>query len=235
MSSNDRFDTRSASAYPAFPDATVGAGAAVDTRAVFGQTMGLVGLTTGFAAAGAYIGRNLGPGAAMVMWLLSLGAVFGMSFARRARSGSLGMSLLFATGLLLGMAVGPTMSRVASTSGGTQIIWEAAGLTGLFIAGFGVAGWATKRDLAPAMRIAFFALLALIVAGIVAIFVSIPGFHIIYSIAGLAIFSVFTMFDFQRLRHAGEEHSVFLALSIFLDVFNVFLLFVNLLGGGGRR
>jgi FtsH-binding integral membrane protein len=47
--------------------------------------------------------------------------------------------------------------------------------------------------------------MALIVFGIVAIFVSIPNSHIIYAVAGLGIFGAFTIFDFNRLRRADAD------------------------------
>jgi uncharacterized protein len=77
----------------------------------------------------------------------------------------------------------------------------------------------------------FWALLGLILFGIVAIFVSIPAENIIWSVAGLVIFGAYTIFDFKRLRRAGEDDAVPIAASIFLDIFNVFLLFLNLFGG----
>ena len=51
----------------------------------------------------------------------------------------------------------------------------------------------------------FWALLALIVFGIVAIFVNIPNSALIYATAGLVAFAGFTMYDFQRLRK-NEGH-----------------------------
>ena len=75
----------------------------------------------------------------------------------------------------------------------------------------------------------FWALLVLIVFGIVAIFVQIPNSALIYSIVGLVIFAVFTMYDFQRLRRTQDIRAApLLAASIFLDVLNVFLLLLNL-------
>ena len=66
-------------------------------------------------------------------------------------------------------------------------------------------------------------------------FVSIPGGHVIYAVIGLVIFAGYTMFDFQRLRRADADQAApLLAASIFLDVFNVFLLLLSLFGGGGR-
>jgi FtsH-binding integral membrane protein len=73
--------------------------------------------------------------------------------------------------------------------------------------------------------------------GIVLVFVHIPGADLAYSVLGLVIFAGFTMFDFQRLRTNTEVTTApFLAASIFLDVLNVFLFFLEIFSGGqGER
>ena len=48
---------------------------------------------------------------------------------------------------------------------------------------------------------------------------------------GLATFGTFTMFDVDQLRRAGAQDAVPIAASIFLDIFNVFLLFLQLFCG----
>ena len=79
----------------------------------------------------------------------------------------------------------------------------------------------------------FWALLALIVFGIVAIFVNIPGAALTYSVLGLVIFAGFTMFDFQRLRRSKDiTEAPLLAASIFLDVLNVFLFLLTIFTRG---
>jgi FtsH-binding integral membrane protein len=45
------------------------------------------------------------------------------------------------------------------------------------------------------------------------------------------IFGGFTLIDFNRLRRSGVDDAVPIAASIFLDIFNVFLLFLDLFGG----
>ena len=84
-------------------------------------------------------------------------------------------------------------------------------------------------------RALFWALLALIVFGLVTIFVSIPHSNIIYCVLGLVIFGGFTIIDFNRLRRANTNAAVPIAAGIFLDIFNVFLFFLQLFGGGDRR
>ncbi|HXN39929.1 MAG TPA: hypothetical protein VN892_17990 [Solirubrobacteraceae bacterium] len=54
----------------------------------------------------------------------------------------------------------------------------------------------------------------------------------IYGVVGLVIFGGFTIFDFNRLRRADMASSVPIAAGIFLDIFNVFLLLLDLFGGG---
>jgi len=51
-------------------------------------------------------------------------------------------------------------------------------------------------------------------------------------VVGLVIFGGFTIFDFNRLRRADMASSVPIAAGIFLDIFNVFLLLLDLFGGG---
>ncbi len=67
-----------------------------------------------------------------------------------------------------------------------------------------------------------------------AIFVSIPGANVIYAVIGLVIFDGFTIYDFNRLRRAGADAAVLIAASIFLDIFNVWLLLLSLFGGNSE-
>ena len=95
----------------------------------------------------------------------------------------------------------------------------------------GAGGYATRRDLSFLYRILFWALLALIVFGIVLIFVNLPGGALIYSILGLVIFGGYVIVDFNRLRRAGKDETIPLAAGIFLDILNIFLFFLRIFSG----
>jgi uncharacterized protein len=201
-------------------------------RGVFGQTMGLVALTVGCAALGAYVGRNISTGTSWLLFIGAFASIFGLQWAAARGREQLAILLLFGLGLLLGMAVAPVIAYYAKSD--PAVLWQAAGATGGFVAGLGAYGYATRRDLSSWIRVLFWALLALIVFGVVAIFVAIPHANLIYCVLGLVIFGGFTIYDFNRLRRADQSSSVQIAASIFLDIFNVFLLFLRLFGGGGR-
>jgi FtsH-binding integral membrane protein len=193
---------------------------------LFAQTMSYVAATAALFALGAYLGRNLTGGVGIIAFIAAFAALIGMQFAAR-HSQQLTTVLLGAFGLLIGVALAPVLAVYASMD--PQALWQAGGATALFIAGFGAAGYATRRDLTAIARVAFWALLALIVFGIVLIFVHIPGGVLIYSVLGLAIFAAFTMFDFQRLRRSADIRTApLLAASIFLDILNVFLFFLQI-------
>jgi FtsH-binding integral membrane protein len=213
-----------------YDDAAVGRGGVeIDARELLGQVMGLVAVAVAFAALGAYLGRDLDGSIGLLAFVAAFACIFGLNAASSKGREQLAIGLLFGLGLLLGLAVAPVIADYADTD--PSALWQAAGATAAFVAACGAYGYATSRDLSSWARTLFWALLALIVFGIVAIFVSIPNSHIIYAIAGLAIFGGYTIFDFNRLRRADASSAVVIAASIFLDVFNVFLFFLDLFGG----
>ena len=209
-----------------------GSSARSQAHTLFAQTMGYVAGTAALFALGAWAGHDLTGGVGIVAFIAAFAVLIGMRFAVR-RSVQLAVGLLAAFGLLIGLAVAPTVAYYGSMD--PQALWQAGGATALFIAGFGAAGYATRRDLTALARICSWALLLLIVAGIVLIFVHIPGADLVYSILGLVIFAGFTMFDFQRLRTNSDiTEAPLLAASIFLDVLNVFLFFLQIFSGDDR-
>ncbi len=200
------------------------------THALFGQTMEYVAVTAGFFALGAYLGRHLSYGWAFVGFIAAFACLISMNFTVR-RSGLVSAALLFAVGLLLGLATAPTLVYYAGAD--PQALWQAGGATALFIAGFGAAGYATRRDLSGLARVCFWALIALIIFGIVLIFIHIPAGSLVYSVLGLVIFAGLTMSDFQRVRRSKDPGSApLIAASIFLDALNVFLFFLRIFSRG---
>jgi FtsH-binding integral membrane protein len=194
--------------------------------------MGYVAFTAGLFAFGAYLGRGMVGPVGIVAFVAAFGCLLGLRYAA-TRSRQLTVLLLGAFGALLGFAFAPTLAYYASAD--PQALWKAGGATALFIAGFGVAGWATRRDLSALARAGFWALVGLIALGVVLIFLRIPGGGLAYSVFGLVVFAGFTMFDFQRLRRTRDiDAAPLLAASIFLDVLNVFSFFLGIFSGGNR-
>jgi modulator of FtsH protease len=188
--------------------------------------MALVALTVGFATLGVWAGRNTGGAGWFIAWLLALGCLIGLNVANARGNRTLALVLLFAFGLLIGASVATTINYYSATD--PAAVRQAFGATALFVGGLGAGGYAVRRDLSFLYRIAFWLLVALIAAGIVLIFVRIPSVYTAWSLVGLAVFGLYTVLDFNRLRRAGTDEAIPLAAGIFLDVLNVFLLFLRL-------
>src|SRR5260370_21593072 len=111
----------------------IGAAARDRTRTLFAQTMGYVAVTAALFALGAYLGRDLAGGVGIIAFIAALAALIGMRFAAR-KSLQLTVGLLGAFGLLIGLAIAPTIAYYAGAD--PPALWQAGGRTALFIAGF---------------------------------------------------------------------------------------------------
>ncbi len=199
---------------------------AARTPALFGRVMALVALTVGFATLGVYVGRDWGGAGWFIAWLAALGCLIGLNVANSSGNRGLALALLLAFGLLIGASVATTVNYYSTTD--PTAVRQAFGATALFVGAMGSCGYAIRRDLSFLYRTLFWLLVVLIAAGMVLIFVRIPAAYTIYALVGLAIFALYTLVDFNRLRRAGAEEAIPLAAGIFIDVLNIFLLFLRL-------
>jgi FtsH-binding integral membrane protein len=102
-----------------------------------------------------------------------------------------------------------------------------------------VYGAVTKQSLAKIGGILFMALIGLIVASVVNIFLGSSQLDWIISIAGVAIFTGLTAYDVQRITsgdyaaftQSKEKASVLAALHLYLNFINLFLFMLRLFGG----
>src|SRR2546423_4032592 len=166
----------------------------VRTPTISGQVMALVALTVGVATLGVFLARHAGGALWFIAWLAGLGCLVGLNAASSRGNQGLALVLLLAFGFLIGASVATTVNYYSRTD--PAAVRQAFGATALFVGGLGTGGYAIRKDLSFLYRALFWLLLALIAAGIVLIFVHIPGAYIAYALVGLAIFALYTVVDF---------------------------------------
>src|SRR5579863_49625 len=219
---------------PTYEQLGFGQGAALTgdrAKAVFGQVMGLVAVSVGFTALGAYILRNAQTGG-LIFFIPAFACMWGLNIAAQRGREQLAVGLLFGMALFMGMAISSVVVYYAKTN--PAVVYQAAGATALFTAALGSWGYATRRDLSSWQRPLFWALLALIGFGLVLFFVTIPAENVVWGLLVLVVFGGLVAFDFNRLARTGQYQSaVPIAAAIFLDVLNIFLAFLAIFGGGG--
>jgi modulator of FtsH protease len=204
-----------------------------DQPAVIGKVMGLLGFAFLFTAGGAIVGRALGPGAFLISIVGSIGTVIALQFLRDRSPLNLGLLYAFAT--FEGMALGLILEAyVAQGLGG--VVLNAAATTAAITLAAGAYGYTTKRDLSGLGGILFVGLIGVIVASLVGIFVQLPLLYIGISAVAAVLFTGFLVFDLNRVaksRGATEGQAILLAVSVYLDIFNLFLALLRLFGFAG--
>lgn len=104
-----------------------------------------------------------------------------------------------------------------------------------------VVGSFLKKDLSFIGRFALMALIGLIIAGVVNIFMRSEGFSFIISIVGVLVFTALTAYDAQKMKNLIAENgyevnentqklALIGALELYLDFVNLFLYLLRLLG-----
>lgn len=173
------------------------------------------------------------------LMLAQLALVFVLSlFAERLSSVMAGI-LFIAYAALTGL----TFSALLFAYSPSAVITAFATTAGTF-ALMSVAGFVIKRDLTAMGRFFMFALIGLVVAMIVNIFVASSALTFGISIIGVLLFAGLTAYDTQKLRNLAlsgisgeqaEKAAINGALALYLDFINMFLFILRLLGGNSRN
>jgi FtsH-binding integral membrane protein len=149
-----------------------------------------------------------------------------------------GLALVFAA--CAGAVLGPLVQSLAETSAGIAVLGQAALVTFIVFASFGVYGLMTKRNLSSMTKVLFIGLLVLLGIMILSVFFSsfMSPFGLLIGIGGAILFSLMTALDFQRAKYATADNAVMVTLSIFLDFVNLFTFILDIfliVSGGGRK
>jgi modulator of FtsH protease len=196
---------------------------------VLGQVLGLLGFSFVFTAAGAWLGTVLAPGAFVPALIVSFGALIALLLVRERAPLNLGLLYLFATaeGVTLGIVLQSFLAR-----GLGSLVTEAAGITAamtLAAAGYGAT---TRRDLSRLGGLLFVALIGVIVAAVVGLFIHEPLLNLAISLVAALLFTGFLVYDVNRVATAAatsQGDAILLAVAIYLDIYNLFLNLLNIL------
>ena len=164
-------------------------------------------------------------------------AVFALIFAingARRRSPAVALGLFLALAYFMGWEIAPIISRYLRAFG-APLVMNAALTTGVGMTAMACVAYLFNINYRKVSGIAGAALLALILVGLLSMF-----FHFLapttYSWLALGIFTLLTVADFARIRAGGDDMSaVSLALGIYLDAINIFMILLQLMSGRSRR
>ena len=141
--------------------------------------------------------------------------------------------LFFVYAATMGLTIGVIVQLYTTESVATAFFASAT-----MFGAAAIYGRVTKRDLTAIGSLVFMALIGLIVASLVNLFLHSSQMSWIISIVGVGIFTVLTAWDVQRITNgqlaammkSAERASVFAAFQLYLDFINLFLFFLRIFG-----
>ncbi|XP_011692800.1 PREDICTED: protein lifeguard 1-like, partial [Wasmannia auropunctata] len=127
------------------------------------------------------------------------------------------------------------LSMAASTYNSKEVMLAVA-ITAVVCLGLTIFAFQTKIDFTGLHSVLFVAVLILLIFGIIAIFWHGKIMTIVYAALGALIFSLYLILDTQMIIGGKHQYSIspeeyiFAALSLYLDVINIFLYILTIIG-----
>ncbi|MBU6995171.1 Bax inhibitor-1/YccA family protein [Ferrovum myxofaciens] len=209
---------------------------------VLRNTYWLLGLSLIPTAVGALVGLNLSfafmAASPMLTSLLFLGAIYGLFYAIEAnRYSSVGVYLLLLLTFVMGVMLGPLLQFTLAFRNGAQLVSLAAGGTAAVFFTLSAVASTTKRNFTGMAQFLAVGAVVLMVAVIANIFLHLPLFQVVLCGAFMIFSSLMILFNISAIVHGGETNYITATLSLYVNIYNIFVSLLQLLGifGGDRR
>jgi modulator of FtsH protease len=204
----------------------------LSTNKVLKNTYMLLGMTLVFSTitAGLSMAMGLGQGAALVLTLVGFGLLF---VVNRTADSSKGIIAIFAFTGVMGASIGPMLNYYLAMPNGPSLVMQALGGTALVFFGLSAYALTTRKDFSYMGGFLMVGLLVAVVAMIANIFLNIPALSLTISAAIVMIMSGLILFDTSRIINGGETNYIRATVSLYLDIYNLFIHLLHLLTAFG--
>jgi modulator of FtsH protease len=190
-----------------------------------------IGAMIGMASSGIIVANP------MISMIVMLAAVVGLQYGIAAnRNSGVGVALLLLMTGLLGWWLGPILNYVLALRNGVQLVGYAAAGTGIIFFAMGAVATTVKRDFSFMGKFLFVGMIALLIAMLANMFLQIPALALTISTLVIVVFSLFLLYDLNRIVRGGETNYVMATTGVYMSLYNIFANLLSLLGilGGDR-
>ena len=202
---------------------------------VLRNTYWLLALTMLPTIAGALAGQQFNLARVFMAWpiaapLVMFGVMIGSLFVVTALRNSVwGIVALFGFTFVAGLALTPILTYAAGFRNGGQLVALAGAMTAVIFFALAAYATVTKRDFSFMGKFLFVGLILLIVAMLANLFLQIPALSLTLSAIAVLLFSAYILFDVSRIVNGGETNYVMATMSLFLNIYNLFVSLLNIL------
>jgi len=197
----------------------------------------VTGLVAYFVASTPILVRTIASNQILFIGLIlaEIGAVIALTALINKISAATAVLLFIGYSALNGVTLSVILLAFTSTSVASTFFATAA-----TFAAMSCIGWFTKKDLTSIGNLCFMALIGLIIASIVNIFLQSTMMYWIVTYVGILIFVGLIAYDTQKIKkmsrtfqansQAGKKTAIMGALALYLDFINLFLLLLRIFG-----
>jgi FtsH-binding integral membrane protein len=202
-------------------------------RSLLSRTMGWLALSLALTAGGVYlwlsgvVPQNL---PWFIYFVVAIGLIFGIQATANRKNTGLAVGLFAAFSVVEGLFIAPVLYYYLSAS--PDAVGEALlGTVGIFLVAAAVV-YLTSINLAAWGRWLLGALLIGIVVSFATLIFHFPISQLAISLFLGVVFVGLTFYDFWRVKaeRAGDNNALLLALSLYLDFINLFLILLRIFG-----
>jgi modulator of FtsH protease len=169
-------------------------------------------------------------GSPFMAFMLFLGVAWGFMWGiMRTKDSGWGVALLLGFTFFMGLMLSRILQVALGFSNGGSLIAMAAGGTGAIFFTLSAVAAVSKRDFSGLGKFLFVGMVVILLAAVANIFFQIPALALAISAAAVLVFSAYILYDISRIVHGGETNYIVATLSVYLDVYNVFVSLLNLL------
>tara|TARA_Y100001970_G_C14254079_1_gene873874 strand:+ start:5267 stop:5959 length:693 start_codon:yes stop_codon:yes gene_type:complete len=212
--------------------ASVSSAATSDRLVFIKKVYSLLALSMVTASIGAYLGAGplllLVKPNLMLFFILQIGLVFFASFA--ARKPGLNIIALFSFTTVSGLTLGPILDRYLSVN--PSIVVQALVMTAITFFALTAYVIISRKDFSFMSGFLMTGLIVVILSGIINMFfMQSTMFQLVTSGASVLLFSGFILYDTSNIiRYYGTDEHVSATLALYLDILNLFIALLSILG-----
>ncbi|WNO60919.1 Bax inhibitor-1/YccA family protein [Rheinheimera sp. MMS21-TC3] len=205
------------------------AGHSIEINKVLRNTYFLLAMTLAFSAVTAGIAMAMNMSHTMSLVCFVAGFIMLFVVNKKADSAS-GIFWVFAFTGVMGASLGPLLNVYAGLENGPTMIMQALGGTALIFFSLSAYALTTRKDFSFMGGFLMTGLIVVLVAIIANLFLAIPALSLAISAAVILIMSALILFDTSRIINGGETNYIRATVGLYLNVFNIFVHLLSLLG-----
>ncbi|WP_151447601.1 Bax inhibitor-1/YccA family protein [Lacisediminimonas profundi] len=176
-------------------------------------------------------------GSPFIGFMIFMAIAFGFFYAiEKTKHSGLGVAVLLGFTFFMGLMLSRLIGHVLGYNNGGSLVMTAFGGTASIFAIMATVATVSKRDFSGMGKWLFAGVLIILLAAVANIFLQLPALQMTISVIAIAIFSAYILYDVQQVLNGGETNYISATLAIYLDLYNIFVNLLSLLGiMGGER